>query len=231
MHGLICAHIIASFPAVYDISKVDEAAKTIRSWARVSKSSYRTINGEKFTHNLITSLFDRFCHPGYYKEAGVAAQLRTRGAGQWLCKLREAHADINSDTRNYFIGACGDGDNQIVSFMLATNPSIVDEVYYECNGLMQAAFLGHLTTVNKLFAARANINFQSLPGKITPLMQACLREHYYDNSAVIHRLLEAGADVSLQDSHGRDASTYLPKNHPLLTYLKKAEAQSSTQNG
>ena len=56
MHRKILKYVIDSSVATETTSKAEEAAKTIRAWARVNKNCYTTVNSEAFAKSLANSL-------------------------------------------------------------------------------------------------------------------------------------------------------------------------------
>uniref|UniRef100_A0A7S2XXC2 RING-type domain-containing protein n=1 Tax=Fibrocapsa japonica TaxID=94617 RepID=A0A7S2XXC2_9STRA len=88
------------------------------------------------------------------------------------------------------------GDADTVARLVAQHPC--DRL--KRTALMKAAFRGHTEVVQKLIAARANLNMQN-KNKSTALHLACWKGH----SEVVQVLVEAGADTTLRDKRNRTA--------------------------
>ncbi len=68
------------------------------------------------------------------------------------------------------------------------------------NNLLDAAFLGEYTEVNKLINEGVDVNFRNGVGQ-TALMVAS----WLNRSGIVHRLIDAGADVNIQSNDGYTA--------------------------
>ncbi len=156
--------------------------------------------------------------------------------------LLKAGSFVNNRTKN---GSCLDvavrtGNIEIVKVLLDAGASIdritigtaVKEEHEEMikllinrsahtqearnNATLFAAHLGKLKLLQLFLAQGGSVNDQTLRDKRTPLMLAAEKGH----EACVKTLLEAGADVTLQDAHNYTALFYAKKNgHETIVHM------------
>ena len=125
--------------------------------------------------------------------------------------------------------------------MLAVHPDLIKVTNYTQNhatGLMRAAWGGNVETVQKLLAAKAEVDAQDRHGN-TALMQAVLAATLRKsikgfNCLVVDCLLKANADISLANREGKNVLQQMAEDHPLkpqvLAYCEKQKKQVVQNN-
>ncbi len=113
---------------------------------------------------------------------------------------------INTQPPNYFSGlalitAAGSGNTEIVKFLLEEKVNPNSTTLSGLTALMSAAASGHLAIVQILLAAQAKVNMQENLG-FTALHFAASNGH----SATVQELLDHGANQTLKNIYGSDAS-------------------------
>jgi ankyrin repeat protein len=138
--------------------------------------------------------------------------------------------DIQVKLANGMVGACQNGNLNLIKTILALGGNVNAKVRGGYCGIMTASLMGHIEVVKFLVSKGANVNAKSDDGR-TALMFASIKGQIQ----IVKLLINKGADVNAKTANTATALNFAigsesPNRDRVIRLLKAAGARKSNLN-